>query len=759
MKINLFSKFKIGLLSIKLVKHSIYINGLFLVIAILLCKQSFAQIGTWVAAPQAPDINGSGLVLLTDGRVMCHTRNGLTYGTHWDILTPDINGSYINGTWSDSIPPMNYDREFFATQVLQDGRVYVAGGENGTGGDYAEVYDPLTNSWTPTGPIPGGWNMYDGNSEILYNGTVLEGPQIGAHPSFDCLIYNPSTNLFTVAPSSLYNHDEAQWLKLPDSSVLFVGIASTKSNRYIPQLNKWVNDDTLPVKLYDVYGEEAGAGLMLPNGKAIFFGATPHNAIYTPSGDTMPGMWTAAADFPTVGGVQLGQVDAPAAMMVNGKILCAVSPIGLSSSDEFRNPVYFFEYDYTTNTFTQVTSIIPTFGCDSMPGTTCSQINMIDLPDGNVLVAIGQTPTLEGPPPIIQYFVYKPGSGPIPQGKPTINNIYQANCTYYITGKLFNGISEGAAYGDDWEMETNYPLVRLTSGTKVYYARTFYWNRIGALQTDSLEDTAQFTLPAGLPAGTYSVVVVANGFASNPSTYTFNPYTVTPSVLANVNCNGSVKGNAQATVQGGNSPYSYNWSNGSTSNPTGPVLTAGTYTITITDSKGCTTSAAVTIIQASLAVISDSIAPSSATSCDGKAWVIPTGGVLPYAYVWTPGGATTDTIKNICNGHYCCTVTDNTGCSGTTCFNITTGISSLIGSSSSIHIFPNPTSGIITIDGIEEGQTVEVYNYLGQKVSSTMASNTTLQLDITTQATGIYLVRILNKDATLADQKKVIKIN
>src|SRR5579863_962591 len=111
-----------------------------------------------------------------------HNRNGLTYGTHWDRLTPDITGSYINGTWDNTMPPMHYDREFFSTQVLQDGRVYIAGGENGTGGEYAEVYDPVANTWTLTGSIPGGWNIYDGNSEILYNGTVLEGPQIGAHP-------------------------------------------------------------------------------------------------------------------------------------------------------------------------------------------------------------------------------------------------------------------------------------------------------------------------------------------------------------------------------------------------------------------------------------------------------------------------------------------------------------------------------------------------------------------------------------------------
>ncbi|HXB10436.1 MAG TPA: kelch repeat-containing protein, partial [Bacteroidia bacterium] len=277
-----------------------------IVATILMEEHSFAQIGTWVAAPRSPNNASGGLTLLTDGRVISHTNLGGNFGTHWDRLTPDSTGSYINGTWDVTMAPMLNDRLFFSTQVLQDGRVYVAGGEYGNGDTAAEVYNPLNNTWTraSTG-LPHGWQIYDGNSEILYNGMVLEGPQIGASPSFDNLLWSPVTMSFSPAPSSFYNHDEAQWLKLPDSSVLFVGIASNKSNRYIPVLNIWVKDDTVPVKLYDAVGEEAGAALMLPNGKAIFFGATGHNAIYTPSGDTSHGVWTAAADFPKVGAVQV----------------------------------------------------------------------------------------------------------------------------------------------------------------------------------------------------------------------------------------------------------------------------------------------------------------------------------------------------------------------------------------------------------------------------------------------------------------------
>jgi hypothetical protein len=136
---------------------------------------------------------------------------------------------------------------------------------------------------------------------------------------------------------------------------------------------------------------------------------------------------------------------------------------------------------------------------------------MLDLPDGTVLYN-DQGAT--------RYYVYTPAGTPLAAGKPAISNITPLSCTTYrITGTLFNGISEGAAYGDDWQMASNYPIVRLTSGTNVYYARTSNWNSAGVLRGAAL-DTAQFDLPAGLPIGTYSLVVVANGISSNATSLT-----------------------------------------------------------------------------------------------------------------------------------------------------------------------------------------------------------------------------------------------
>jgi len=895
------------------------ITGTFLKkVSLLLALTSFsivnAQTGTWsIVTNTAPDLNMGVMLLMTDGTVITHDLTGQNYGTGWDKLTPDASGSYINGSWSQ-IGSMTNDRLFFASQVLPSGKVFVAGGEYGSGNGpiSGEIYNPVTDVWSATGGVVGAQNIYDGNSENLANGNILVGLQNGNNPSFDCQFYNPTSNTWSNAPNSPRNHDEAAWLKLPDASILFVGIdgAGTATCRYIPGTNTWVADATVPVNLYDPYGKEAGAAIMLPNGKAVFFGATGHNAIYTPSGNSSPGTWAAAVDFPKVGGIlQTGTIDAPAAMMPNGRILCAASPINSGFGDQFRAPTYFFEYDYTNNTFAMVTSPLPGINADSIPGVNCDFTTFLLLPNGSVLLGVNQQNWSDN------YWIYTPAGATIPQGKPVINSIYQTACgnNYFIRGKLFNGISEGAAFGDDWQMSTNYPLVELTDGTNVYFAKTTNWNRIGALQTDSLEDTAQFALPAGLPVGTYSLTVVVNGFSSNPTL--FSPFMVTDSALAEESCHGSNIGNAKAYVSGGNLPYTYHWSNGLTSNPTGGTLTVGTYTVTVTDHIGCTVTASITISQpatlatslnitqviscmggnngiitpansggnlpytyswsngatttsltglttgtysltltdksgctatasinltqpasalsgsssivnevkchgtstgkasgsasggsppytyswstfpiqgtqtanglsagsytvtitdhtgcsltssvtitqaATLLTFSNgNVQSSTASSCDGKEWDVASGGASPYTYLWSPGGATTDTIKNLCDGDYCCKITDHNGCVDSVCQSIATGIPS-IGNAPSVKIFPDPNNGYFTISGIAKGQVIEIYNYTGQQVGNYISDDNSMHLDIADKANGVYMVRILYPDGHVVTQAKILKTN
>ena len=111
-----------------------------------------------------------------------------------------------------------------------------------------------------------------------------------------------------------------------------------------------------------------------------------------------------------------------------------------------------------------------------------------------------------------QLWVYNANTTPNTGLQPTISSVVSnGNATYTLTGTQLNGVSEGAGYGDDVQMATNYPIVQLTSASgTVYNARTFNWTSVVA--SGSTPVTTQFALPTGLPTGTYSLTVSANGY-------------------------------------------------------------------------------------------------------------------------------------------------------------------------------------------------------------------------------------------------------
>ena len=457
--------------------------------------------GTWTPlVNQAPD-NIDTMLLLTDGTVMAASgepANG-NIGNAWYLLTPDKHGSYINGTWS-TLAPMNDTRLYYSSQVLLDGRVFIAGGEYGTGIGTAEIYDPLANTWTE---LPDSGQLFvDSPSMLLPNGSVLVSPVI---PSVygGTVVYNPTLNVWSSGGTLFrgFDEDEASWVKLPDNSVLTIDSQTTNSERYIPSNNQWVNDGVLPVPIYDSLLGEMGPGFLLADGCAFFLGDTSQSVFYTPTGNTSPGTWTAGPVIPN----SYGTPDAPGAMMPNGVVLCSLSPAA-----QYNGPAYFYEFDPVVNAFTQVNSPIGTSPLPIPPFIG----RMLVLPDGTVLYS-STSP---------QLYEYKPGTAPLAAGQPTITSITaNADGSYQLVGTLLNGISEGAGYGDDAQEDTDYPIVRLTDGSgNVYYARTY--NRSStSIMTGNTPLATQFVVPPAAPAGTYNLVVIANGNSSAPVSFVNSP--------------------------------------------------------------------------------------------------------------------------------------------------------------------------------------------------------------------------------------------
>jgi len=532
-------------------------SRLWLVLLTLLPSSGVFANGNWLKCGfSAPDSVGF-MLLLSDGTVMAlnyPTSTSGDVGTDWYRLTPDPNGHYVNGEWS-RIASMTYRRHAFGSQVLPDGRVLVIGGEHPVGGAgeaSAEIYDPRGNFWALVNPplsLMDGtqnspyWNQpkaqgfIDCNTALLPNGTVLIAP-VAPGTNAMTLIYNPKANSWTNGPPTVALQAEASWVKLPDHSILTVDADTSNAERYIPSLNQWISDQPVPVNLWaslqPKYKGEIGPAFLLPNGKAFFLGGSGHTAIYTPSGNTNSGSWAPGPDMPN----GLVSADAPAAMLPNGKILCALSgppylgptsPVDSTIVAHFTTPTSFYEYDYSAGpigTFTQV---------DGPSGTTddvaTEDTNMLLLPDGSVLYCHIKQNDLFYSSFGNQLYVYVPSDGvPVAAGKPYISSITpNSDGSFHLTGTGLSGISSGAAFGDEGQMDSNFPLIMFKDPLNghVDYCRTLNWSSTSVM-TGNETETADFILPPGLIPQNYDVSVSVNGIISDPLKFSY----VTPAYVA-----------------------------------------------------------------------------------------------------------------------------------------------------------------------------------------------------------------------------------
>ncbi|MCB0479994.1 MAG: gliding motility-associated C-terminal domain-containing protein [Flavobacteriales bacterium] len=145
----------------------------------------------------------------------------------------------------------------------------------------------------------------------------------------------------------------------------------------------------------------------------------------------------------------------------------------------------------------------------------------------------------------------------------------------------------------------------------------------------------------------------------------------------NVKCKGGNTGSITVTVNGGTSPYvSYSWSGTGSGTTTRTGLVAGSYTVTITDSKTCTKDTTITITEPVNGLTGTPTLDQVVTckgGSDGKASVVPSGGTGPYSYAWSKGtvDGSNDKRKDLTAGFVKVTITDANFCTRVDSVNIT----------------------------------------------------------------------------------------
>jgi len=462
------------------------------------------------------------MLLLPNGDVMVQGANDAPVNS-WYELKPNASGNYAKGTWTQ-LANMSHGRLFFGSVVMPNDQVFVIGGEYSTGSSLdntAEVYDIASNTWKSASNFLQS-SFGDDPTVTLPNGDILCGYIFGPQT----YLYDPVKNTWSNGPTKLDGDasDEETWTKLHASATLPQGgilswsiFASINSGNFRGQVyniatNAWIetknSTSNLPALLSSPgVGFELGGAVMLPNGKVLQLGANGNTALYDPSTNT----WSAGPQIKDKNGNLMGADDPPVAILPDGQVIFTAD-FG-PTSGTFSSPTEIFDYNYTTNTITQMTGL-PSALNSSLTKNSAFFDRMLVLPTGQLLFTDASN-----------LYVFTPNDSAQDAWRPTITKVVKTSSnTYTLTGLQLSGLSEGSSYGDDVNVSENYPIVQLTSRGQVYYATTSNWsNALVSPVGDPTVESVDFTLPDNIPDGDYQLTVIANGISSARHRITVGP--------------------------------------------------------------------------------------------------------------------------------------------------------------------------------------------------------------------------------------------
>jgi hypothetical protein len=397
------------------------------------------------------------------------------------------------------------------------------------------IYDAASNSWSPSGTkvYPDssdeeGWTRtsegmivnYDLFYSIAKNGAYAEE-------------YNPATGMWSsISPSAgtakgtipqlsgtNIGYELGASLRLQDGRVLEIG-ATQHNATYNPATNTWAAaPDTIGTLngIPSPFGQDDGPAAILPNGHVIF-AADAGISGFTSSGNITSGS-AVVTDIPSTailqvywpvsgkgipGGAYIVSVDSRSQVTISSAATATKGGDVISWGGTYSNPTELFDFDPRTDKIVQVTSALPDA---NLPYEGSYPTRMLILPTGQLLFSDDSA----------QLWTYTSSGQPNPLLRPFITNIsYLGGGHFRLAGFQLDGQSAGAAYGDDDQMDSNYPIIHMVNFSgNVFYARTFNWSKI-AVGDGAGYETVDFTLNPAITPGAYAVIVSGAGISSFP---------------------------------------------------------------------------------------------------------------------------------------------------------------------------------------------------------------------------------------------------
>jgi len=206
----------------------------------------------------------------------------------------------------------------------------------------------------------------------------------------------------------------------------------------------------------------------------------------------------------------------------------------------------------------------------------------------------------------------------------------------------------------------------------------------------------------------------------------------------NIDCNGSATGSATVNLVGGTAPFLYAWSPNGATTQTVNGLPAGTYTVTVTDANGCTSTSTINLTEApALSLNTTQVNVLCSGGNSGSIDLTQTGGTAPYTYAWS-NNTTQQDAQNLVAGVYNVMVTDANGCMATAIATITQPLALTLSTTST-----NTTSGMMNgAAGTVASGGVPPYTYIWSQGGTTEA--------ITGLGAGVYSVTVTDANGCMA---------
>ncbi|MEM6966726.1 MAG: T9SS type A sorting domain-containing protein, partial [Bacteroidota bacterium] len=264
------------------------------------------------------------------------------------------------------------------------------------------------------------------------------------------------------------------------------------------------------------------------------------------------------------------------------------------------------------------------------------------------------------------------------------------------------------------------------------------------------------------PFGETTITITATDDSGNETTCDFViniEHTLTSDIVGTDSpCAGDNLGMASVNAQGSNPNFTYAWSNNATGTEI-DNLAPGTYTVTITDDLGCTTTSSVEINEPDpLAITIDNITDETGAGAnDGGIEVTIVGGVPPYATSWTLDGneiSQEEDPTQLAGGMYILTITDANGCAVITA-EVTVGI--MVSNDDlllekNIRLYPNPTEENLFLDfdllGVFDFKII-IQDAIGNVLLENEVeniSNDKIEMDVTDFTNGMYFIQVQTEE-------------